>query len=69
MRALYAAAALAALDPLPPFPILDAATPGYTPPSTGANRRPRKTYAPNGKREVARRLRQAERIAAKRAAT
>lgn len=69
MRALYASAAIAAIDAMPPLPILDAPSPGYTPPTTGANRRAGKTYTPNGKREVARRLRQAERIAAKRAST
>lgn len=67
MRAIYTSAALSALATMPLLHVLDASSVGFTPPSTGANRRPGKVYQPNGKREVARRLRQAERIAAKRA--
>lgn len=50
------------------MPLLSVNRPGYTASTTGGAHKPRKTYKPNGKREVARRLRQAERIAAKRVA-
>lgn len=60
----YAAMA-AALTYIPTY---DFNRPGYTSPTTYANRRASKTYQSNGKRECARRLRQWARIEERRAA-